>query len=217
MADVIVCPVCGETNPADMEFCSNCQSRLQPLNGALKGENAPIQPGTLPTKKVTAELEPLLPQWLRDARQKARDTAAEDAAEADKQDKLAPAASGPDLLAGLHSQGDEDEEEIPEWLAHITGATSKKKNPVPDENQVKWVELGREPQERSLDEESGAPTAAQAPTVQGSEKDELTDWFKQAAASAETALEIAVKNPTMTILSTMDFPNSSAKRVAEMP
>src|SRR5512146_1728937 len=104
MAESIVCPVCGETNPGDMEFCRNCQSRLRPLTGALKGESAPIQPGEPPTKKVTSELEPLLPQWLRDARQQARDTAAEDASKAEQEQREQPPASAPDLLDGLASQ-----------------------------------------------------------------------------------------------------------------
>lgn len=186
MAETVVCPVCGETNPADMEFCRNCQSRLQPLTGALKRENVPIQPGDLPTKKVTSELEPLLPQWLRDARQQARDSAAEEASKAEKAEPTTPSSSGSDLLAGLESQSKDEEEEVPEWLAHITGAPGKKKKPVPEDNQVKWVELGRgyEPPEPLLNGGSGA---LPAPQMQGSEKEELTDWFKQAAASSETA------------------------------
>ena len=186
MAEPIICPVCGESNPADMEFCRNCQSRLRPLTGALKGENAPIQPGDLPTKKVTSELEPLLPQWLRDARQQARDSAAEDVSKAEAEEPGTPAFSGPDLLAGLESQGGEDEEEVPEWLAHITGGSSKKRKPAPEENKVKWVELGRgdEAAEPPIDHE--ARTAAED-QGQKSEKEELTDWFKQAGASSETA------------------------------
>ena len=77
--DSIKCPVCGEVNPGNAEFCQNCMSRLQPLTGSLKGTDAPLQPGQIPTKKVTAELEPILPQWLREAREKARQSAGEDA------------------------------------------------------------------------------------------------------------------------------------------
>ena len=186
MASTVICPVCGENNPADMEFCRNCQSRLQPLTGALKGENAPIQPGDAPTKKVTSELEPLLPQWLRDARQQARESAAEDASKAPSEPAGTPPPSGSDLLAGLESQSKDEEEEVPDWLAHITGASSKKKKPVQDENQVKWVELGHrnEPPASPLDEETRTPSA---PRTQAPEKEDLADWFKQAAASSETA------------------------------
>src|SRR5512146_149570 len=146
MAESIVCPVCGETNPGDMEFCRNCQSRLRPLTGALKGESAPIQPGEPPTKKVTSELEPLLPQWLRDARQQARETTAEDKTRSEQEQKEAASPSVPDLLDGLASQREEEDEDIPDWLAQITGATSKKKKPASEEKQAKRVELGREPQ-----------------------------------------------------------------------
>ncbi|MGZ6347440.1 MAG: DUF7577 domain-containing protein, partial [Anaerolineales bacterium] len=137
------CPVCGEINPADVEFCQNCQSRLQPLTGPLRGENNPIQPGQIPTKKVTAELEPILPKWLREAREKARKSS-EETTKAERESPTNPVPPKPDLLAGLASQGrDEEEEEVPDWLAGITGGTpSQKKKTEPEEAQVKWVELG---------------------------------------------------------------------------
>src|SRR5512143_2488601 len=181
MAESIVCPVCGETNPGDMEFCRNCQSRLRPLTGALKGESAPIQPGEPPTKKVTSELEPLLPQWLRDARQQARENLAEDASRAQQKQKEKPASPSSDLLDGLASQRDEEDEEVPDWLAQITGAKSKKKKPPSEESQVKWVELGREPQQPPSAERAGTQPEAQKP--RDSEGDALSDWFKQAASS----------------------------------
>ena len=37
-----------------------------------------LQAGQIPTKKVTSELEPILPQWLREAREKARQSASEE-------------------------------------------------------------------------------------------------------------------------------------------
>ena len=146
--DTIKCPVCGELNPANAEFCQNCTSRLAPLTGSLKGEGAPIQPGQIPTKKVTAELEPILPQWLRDAREKARQSASEDTSasslSADSPTPTVP--STPDLLAGLTSQGNDEEEEVPDWLVSLTGNTpvQKKMNEpeAEDTQQVKWVELG---------------------------------------------------------------------------
>jgi hypothetical protein len=187
MAETVVCPVCGETNPADMEFCRNCQSRLHPLTGSLSGENAPIQPGQLPTKKETSELEPLLPQWLREARKQARESepgAGTKATKDEGEDKGPAAIPGPDLLAGLASQAKDEEEETPDWLAHITGAPTKKKEPVPQDSQVKWVELGHAtdaPSESSLYEESRNTKPAPTGT---SQEDELTDWFRQASRPA---------------------------------
>ncbi len=183
MADTVICPVCGESNPAEMEFCRNCQSRLHPLTGSLKGENAPIQPGQPPTRKVTSELEAVLPQWLREARQQARESAAEAAAKAKEQDSAAPADPGTDLLAGLASQADEDEE-TPAWLADITGTSTKEKTPEPESKQPKWAELGpdNEPQSTSLPlNEDNRP--GKAPQNEPAERDELADWFRQASRS----------------------------------
>ncbi len=181
MADTVICPVCGESNPAEMEFCRNCQSRLHPLTGSLQGENAPIQPGQPPTRKVTSELEAVLPQWLREARQQARESAAEAAAKAKEQDSAAPADPGTDLLAGLASQADEDEE-TPAWLADITGTSTKEKPPEPESKQPKWAELGggNEPQDSSLPlNEDNQP--GKAPQNEPAERDELADWFRQAS------------------------------------
>ncbi len=184
MTDRLTCPVCGESNPADMEFCRNCQSRLRPLNGPLKDESDAIQPGELPTKKVTSELEPLLPQWLREARQQARDTAAEDQSKAAQEPKEPATPSVPDLLDGLASQSQDEDEDVPDWLAQITGATSKKKKSASEEQQVKRVELGRDLD--VLSPNGAASIPPEIPTARGPEKDELADWFKQAAASSET-------------------------------
>jgi len=197
MADTIKCPVCGEVNAADNEFCQNCRSRLQPLTGPLKGEGKAIQPGDAPTQKVTAELEPILPQWLRDARAKARKTAEDEAIKASEEPPTAPAAK-PDLLAGLASQARDDEEELPDWAAGIAGVQpSKKKKPDPRGNQVRWVELGSnyvEPDTSPIGatqapaestDEHIAPTwmPSQGPAP---ERDELTDFPAWPPAQGET-------------------------------
>lgn len=168
MPATIKCPVCGEVNPSDLEFCQNCQSRLQPLTGPLKGEDAPLHPGQAPTKKVTSELEPILPQWLRQARQQARQSAEEEVAKAQP---VTPVSQGADLLDGLASQAKEEDEETPDWLAGITGTPAKKRKPAAEDAQVKWVELGRD---ESASQESP------------SERDELKDWFSQASSAPTT-------------------------------
>ncbi|HTP02926.1 MAG TPA: zinc ribbon domain-containing protein, partial [Anaerolineales bacterium] len=185
MAETIICPVCGEINPADMEFCRNCQSRLHSLPGPLKEESEPILPGEPPTKKATSELEPLLPQWLRDARQKARDSKLGGAEDIESEPVSAGAGSPPDLLAGLASQQGDEDDEIPDWLASITGATSKKKKPATEVNQAKWVELGRTEKPAATPEsETGTPPAGEQPAAQDNG---LLDWFKQTASPGETA------------------------------
>lgn len=190
MADTIKCPVCGEVNPADTEFCQNCQSRLQPLTGPLKGEDAPLSPGQIPTKKVTSELEPILPQWLRDARQQARESAEEEATKKIEEQKTTPIPRAPDLLAGLASQNKTEDEETPDWLTNITGVPSPKKKTEPEDAQVKFVELGHdEPAESSssqaptTESEQGNMPSWMAGQESAPEKDELADWFTQASAS----------------------------------
>ncbi len=204
--DTIKCPVCGQVNPADAEFCQNCMSRLQPLTGPLKAENAPLQPGQAPTKKVTAELEPILPQWLRDAREKARQSASEDAADLSLSAKnpMPTVPSTPDLLAGLASQGNDDEEEVPDWLASLTGNApanipAKKKMDEPeaeDTQPVKWVELGGP--EDFEESSSGIGVTGTPPEIPvenntpswmmpqepAPEKDERADWFSRADQSS---------------------------------
>ncbi len=199
--DTIKCPVCGEMNPANSEFCQNCMSRLEPLTGPLKEENAPLQPGQIPTKKVTAELEPILPQWLREAREKARQSTSGDATDSslfvDNPTPVAP--STPDLLAGLTSQGDNEEEEVPDWLVSLTGnvpAKKKKNDPEAEDTQVKWVELGghddfedASPRISATQTPSETPVENTAPSWMmpqepAPDKDELADWLSHADQSS---------------------------------
>ena len=104
----LICPVCGVVNPPEAETCSNCGSSL----------HAPIQPGEAPTRRNTSELEPILPDWLREAREKARDTDAREITQPLKK-VSGPLGGSSDLLAGLNAQSKEDEAEIPDWLANI--------------------------------------------------------------------------------------------------
>ncbi len=186
MADIIKCPVCGENNPAGQEFCQFCQSRLQPLTGNLKGMDEPLKPGQIPTKKNTGELEPILPQWLREARSSARQNFEDDAAQAAQQPQGSrPVSPSGDLLAGLHSQAqDNEEEDVPDWLTSITGETPKSKKSPPESSEVRWVELGGKDDFAQEEPASDTPswlTGSSSSTLQPDEKDELTDWFRDAS------------------------------------
>ncbi len=202
MAEIIKCPVCGESNPANQEFCQHCQSRLQPGSGPLKGVDAPIKPGQIPTKKNTAELEPILPQWLRDARDSARNTEQQEGQQASqKPGQTQPASHTEDLLAGLRSQAaDGDEDETPDWLASITGAAPKPKKSTSESSEVRWVELGDKAdfaqEETADDAETPSWLASLTPTgSQADEKDELTEWFRDADDSKPT--EKAAETPAV--------------------
>ncbi len=190
MADMINCPVCGESNAANLEFCQYCQSRLHPVAGSSNADT-PITPGQIPTKKNTAELEPILPQWLRDARGNTGQSMPDDSADsASSVNEYSPPqrpiesrtpASPPDLLAGLQSQADsEDEDETPDWLASITGVSHKNKKSSPESSDAHRVELGGKDdfaQDNSQEETPDWLANLQAAPVE-SEKDELAAWLR---------------------------------------
>jgi hypothetical protein len=203
--DTVKCPVCGQMNPANAEVCQNCKSRLAPLTGPL---NAPFQAGQIPTKKVTSELEPILPQWLREAREKARQSASEEEANSSliAANNTPTVPSTPDLLAGLASQGNDEEEEVPDWLVSLTGsapAKKKKNEPEAEDTQVKWVELGghedfEEPSPGIGATQTPSETPVQnttpswmAPQEPAPEKDELADWLSRAGQSSASSSDQA--------------------------
>ena len=112
------CPNCGRNNPDILDVCQFCQTPLKP--------DSVLRIGEKPTKKNTGELESVLPDWLKDVRQQARDLADEEAAQAANQPK-SRSDEPPDLLAGLVSQaGGADEEEVPDWLANINPESKPK-------------------------------------------------------------------------------------------
>ena len=103
--------------------------------------------------------------------------------------------STPDLLAGLASQSDDEEEEVPDWLVSLTGnapAKKKKNAPGAEDTQVKWVELGgheevEEPAPSIGATQSPSETPLQnttpswmMPQEPAPEKDELADWLSRA-------------------------------------
>lgn len=178
MANAIKCPLCGTENAADQKVCVRCQTPL-----AL---DASFQPGQAPKRRDTGELEPLLPQWLRDAREQARESEDNQPTQTPQPTVPTPAASGLDLLAGLQSQaGDDTEEEVPDWLASITGTSTPAAKPKAEEPEqpasgIRWVETGKQDDFQTSAEDDMPPwlAGAQTPAV-GDEKDELTDWFRQ--------------------------------------
>ena len=113
----ITCPMCGKPNPADQSVCQYCEARLKPLTDELSRSQPPIRPGEEPTDVDTGQLEPILPQWLRDIRQQSRESAEEEAEQPAAEEKA-------DLLAGLQSQSESDEE-IPDWLAGLRSEGGK--------------------------------------------------------------------------------------------
>jgi len=196
----IKCPMCGKPNPEELDVCQYCEARLKPLTDELARSQPPIHPGENPTEQDTSELEPILPQWLREIRQQSRDSVED--AENDKSAEQAPAeeeAPQPepeepaDLLAGLQSQSDEDDE-IPDWLAGLRG------------------EAGQADQDQSTDENDdlaalksmlGEDVPAPQEEEGESEVSDIPDWIS-GLRTEETAEEPTQAEP-QTPASSADF------------
>lgn len=116
----IKCPMCGKPNPDDLDACQFCEARLKPVTDELSRSQPPIHVGDEPTKKDTAELEPVLPKWLREVRQQARESVEEQDEEQEQQEPVGAGDQHEDLLAGLQSDIEEDEI-VPDWLSNLHG------------------------------------------------------------------------------------------------
>lgn len=194
MADIL-CPHCGMPNASELSVCSFC---LKPLSG--KGAET-YRPGDAPTKKTTAELEPVLPEWLREAREKARQADAEKAAQETQAAAEQPASKKeepPDFLAGLASLGREDQDdEIPDWMRSappVSVPSIEKDKTFPRRQEIRWEGDG------TTDEMGGmatipAPAAPESgdallPWMQASdgsatENEEVADWLAKSASPQE--------------------------------
>jgi len=120
----IKCPMCGKPNPDELDVCQFCEARLKPLTDELSRSQPPIQPGEQPKEVDTSQLEPVLPQWLREVRQQARDSSEEETEQVSAEEEAAQPEESANLLAGLQSQS-EDDEEIPDWLAGLRGESAQ--------------------------------------------------------------------------------------------
>ena len=147
--------------------------------------------GEKPTKKNTGELEPILPDWLRDARQQSRNVAEEDAKKEATKPKI-PKAEPLDLLAGLAFQAASDEEEVPDWLAAISPV--EKKTPTPskpaEEEPPDFFAQFREPAQETATPPLGDVPQSETPAWTGGSTDEtrgdeLTGWMSQASAQPD--------------------------------
>lgn len=187
MAD-IRCPNCGRDNPSFLETCQFCQTVLATDS---------VQIGQSPTPKQTGELEPILPQWLKDVRQQGRESAEEEERSSSAPQPRSQKSEAPDLLAGLASQNDTNEEDdIPDWLASISpvGAPKPADAPASEPSNDFFAQFNKSeaapvkpaPAEETPPDELptwiGGKPPSSTPAV---EKDELSEWLS--SASTETA------------------------------
>lgn len=190
MTATVTCSVCGATNPADAELCQNCHSRLQALTRPLPPENPPIRSGEAPALGGNEDPEASLPRWLREMREQARQSLREETPESEPAARPVEPAEEPDLLAGLESQAQaEDEDDTPEWVARIAGkpsATAKTERPEP--LMSKYVELNDE-EETAPEPPPENPKPTPAAPIKPPERDELGEWFREAASNTKPRRE----------------------------
>jgi len=177
MADV-KCTICGHGNPADATFCENCGASLSKTGSS-------IQPGQISPDHATSELEPGLPDWLSDVRGQGNRPASGGDEMPSSFQSPPSGTSASDLLAGLQSQSADDEEEVPDWLADITGATSAKKKAQPEAGESRRVELGGPSQpapapEPEPNDEMPSWLSSLSSQGQATGQDDLGDWLRKA-------------------------------------
>ena len=179
----IACPMCGKPNPPDLDTCQFCDARLRPLTDELSRSQPPLRPGEQPTPKSTAELEPILPQWLRQVRQQAKEAAEEETKQAAAQEEAAAQPEAVDLLAGLQSPS-EDEEEIPDWLANLRGQERPQaEEKPPAASKTTAADESRAEALPSWMADLGSAASAPAQDAQ----DELAEWLANQGKREEAA------------------------------
>ena len=176
----IRCSNCGQENP---DFFDNCQFCQTPL----KTDDL-LHAGDAPSEKDTGELEPILPEWLQDARQQNRDSVEDNSVSPETKPRIQK--NEPlDLLAGLSSQDDSDEDEVPDWLSSINpigddessrpSLSSEKEEPSDFFAQFSQAEsqlstpAADEPDQNDMSSLFGGMEADSGQT------DELSDWLSQ--------------------------------------
>ena len=209
MADIL-CPNCKKNNPDFLDVCQFCQTPLKP--------EAMVHTGEKPTKKNTGELEPILPEWLRDIRQQSKDSAQEESAHAAFQPKVKKN-EPPDLLAGLASQaGRSDDDEVPDWLASLSPA-AKPKPPAPPSSPEPETDFFAQ-FNKSKSEPAPAPVEkpaeTNAPSQPSAEKDELSEWFSQASTQPAETIPVEPDAPQIEMgwMNNFDTPASPAQEPA---
>jgi hypothetical protein len=211
----IRCPNCGRNNPDLLDVCQFCQTPLKPESVLRIGEK--------PTKKNTGELESVLPDWLKDVRQQAKDAAEEQEAAQAATDSRSQKNEPLDLLAGLASQaGRGDEEDVPDWLASINPTAKPKPSapatPAPESGSDFFAQFN---QQESKPEPVNEPPQEEGPSWMDSmrdqsaipsEKDELSEWFTQASGQSDEIVESEGEQSDLGWRSSFDSPSSSVEK-----
>jgi hypothetical protein len=165
MADVF-CPICGKSNPTELEDCQFCGARLNLPSPSKPSASQPIKagdnpvikntsefekvkltpgdyvhPGEAPTEKNTGALESTLPSWLRTLR-KGDDSAGAESSPDEITDQSLPLGPPPDTSS-------ESSDDQPDWLTGLGKAVSDDEKEIPD-----WLESLREEKPGTSPQES---------------------------------------------------------------
>ena len=211
----IRCPKCGRNNPDLLDVCQFCQTPLKP--------ESVLRSGQKPTKKNTGELESVLPDWLKDVRQQAKDAAEEQEAAQAAADSKSQKDEPLDFLAGLASQaGSGDEEDVPDWLASINPtakpAPSAPSTSAPESSSDFFAQFNRP---ESKPEPISEPPQEEAPSWMDGmrdqrpapeEKDELSEWLTQASGRSDEIVESEDEQRDLGWKSSFDSPSASAQK-----
>jgi hypothetical protein len=201
----IKCPMCSKLNPAELDVCQYCEARLKPLTDELSRSQPSIHPGEEPKEMDTGQLEPILPQWLREVRQQARESAEENTEQAPVEKEAVQPEEMADLLAGLRSQSEGDEE-IPDWLAGLRGEAGQVAS---EETSIEEDDLAA--LKSMLGEEPSSPQESEAGTLSGWIADlgaggtDQTEGDELSAFLADDATEEATQTEPQPPASDSDF------------
>ncbi len=204
----ILCPNCGTPNPPEQDRCFFCQHALHPIVDKER-----VRPGLVPTEKSTSELEPMLPDWLRQAREAARSTTTDQEEKPEKRETplAEPAASSdlPEWLAGLEAvaRDEAQDEELPDWLREqFSPPSALAESPPPTPPAFTFQEFAPEafaPDELGGVAQISAPEAEEAdlmswlrgPEEEAKPLDEVSDWLSRLDEPSPPSAEPPTTSP----------------------
>ena len=174
MEDTITCPVCGETNPADLVLCRNCQWPLRSTTGPEPADDGAIRSDDSAPQGNASWTA--IPDWLRDLGSDAERSAAPELVVPDGM----PAGSAPHAVeeppAELPPRGQSALDEVPEWVARIAGTTAADAEPG---SEVSWGKTEARHDEVPAGAEATGPTPELATSGQIPAEDESRPAFDE--------------------------------------
>ncbi len=163
MADVR-CPMCGKSNPAELEVCQFCQARLKPLR------INPSQEEPLSSSEMNGEQNPSaadVPDWLNSLRQpQEEDTFSEQdlsedelpdwlsqSSDSDEEDEAEGSSTGPDWLSGLRDRSSMEEDASGARADQTDIPWTSQEQPEEDNSLPDWLTSMRSGSDAELQED----------------------------------------------------------------